>query len=295
MPKIYSQNLRPPLPQKNQILSSLFFYGIEPFSGRRFSMSHSTKRCSSIFDLGLLTPKIYSPKFGTKSPISRFVQQTDRRCLGLLGGFRGWPIHRNHTKCCGPTLVAMATKFGQFLNKSRISRLLCQIDWICLDLPGGPTLVAMAMTFALGAESSRLLACLIFLFALHFAAQNAAPLNTFRLKFQCWQEHFKFLPNGDKCYYWGYTYFRFWFCKLPCTGDNCHKTWIHKLFRQLVSEAAEVLLQLTNWSFVVWQQRKTKGEITPLSLTPKIITNKAALSTTNNKNIQRHRLTNCEL
>ena len=53
---------------------------------RQFSMWHSTKRCSSIFDLGPLTPKIYSPKFGTKSPISRLVWQIDRRSSGLL-----WP------------------------------------------------------------------------------------------------------------------------------------------------------------------------------------------------------------
>ena len=25
----------------------------------------------------------------------------DRRCLGLLGGFGGWPIQWNHVKCCG--------------------------------------------------------------------------------------------------------------------------------------------------------------------------------------------------
>ena len=31
--------------------------------GRHLSMWHSTKRCSSISDLGPLTPKIYSPKF----------------------------------------------------------------------------------------------------------------------------------------------------------------------------------------------------------------------------------------
>ena len=35
----------------------------------------------------------------------------DQRCLGLPGGFRGWPIQWNHARCCGPTLVAMATKF----------------------------------------------------------------------------------------------------------------------------------------------------------------------------------------
>jgi len=44
-------------------------------------------------------PKIYSPKFGTKSPISRLVWQIDQRCLGLPGGFRGWPIQWNHAKC----------------------------------------------------------------------------------------------------------------------------------------------------------------------------------------------------
>jgi len=52
------------------------------------------------------------PKIWTKSPISRLVWQIDRRYLGLLGGFRRWPIQWNHAKCCGPTFVAMATKFG---------------------------------------------------------------------------------------------------------------------------------------------------------------------------------------
>ena len=60
----------------------------------------STKHCSSIFDLGLLTPKIDSPKFGKKSPISRLVRQIDRRCFDLLGDFRGWRIQCNHAKSC---------------------------------------------------------------------------------------------------------------------------------------------------------------------------------------------------
>jgi len=47
---------------QKSILLFLFVYGIEPFLGRQFSMWHSIKRCSSIFDLGPLTPKIYSPK-----------------------------------------------------------------------------------------------------------------------------------------------------------------------------------------------------------------------------------------
>jgi len=45
------------------LASFLFLNGIEPFFGRHFSMWRSTKRCSSIFDLGPLMPKIYSPKF----------------------------------------------------------------------------------------------------------------------------------------------------------------------------------------------------------------------------------------
>ena len=40
------------------------------------------------------------PKICTKSPITRLVWQIDRRCLGLPGGFRGWPIQWNHAKCC---------------------------------------------------------------------------------------------------------------------------------------------------------------------------------------------------
>ena len=48
-----------------------------------------TKHCPSIFDLGPLAPKIYSPKFAKKSPISRLVWQIDRGCLHLPGGFRG--------------------------------------------------------------------------------------------------------------------------------------------------------------------------------------------------------------
>jgi len=45
-----------------QIASSfLFLDGIEPFFARQFYMFYKT--FSSIFDLGPLTPKIYSPKF----------------------------------------------------------------------------------------------------------------------------------------------------------------------------------------------------------------------------------------
>ena len=42
--------------------SFLFLDGIEPFLGHQFSMTKTAKRCSSIFDLGPLMPKIYNPK-----------------------------------------------------------------------------------------------------------------------------------------------------------------------------------------------------------------------------------------
>ena len=64
-------------------------------------MNPRTKRCSSIFDLRPLTPKIGSPKFDQKSPITRLLWQIHQRCLSLIGGIRGWPIQWNHTKCCG--------------------------------------------------------------------------------------------------------------------------------------------------------------------------------------------------
>jgi len=45
------------------MLLFLFIDGIELLFGHHLSMWHSTKLFSSIFDLGPLTPKIYSPKF----------------------------------------------------------------------------------------------------------------------------------------------------------------------------------------------------------------------------------------
>jgi len=104
--------------------SFLFLDGIEPFFGRRFSMWRSTKRRFSIFDLGPLTHKIYSPKFGTKSPISPLVCQIDRRCLHRSGGFQGWPIQWNHIKCCGSTLIATATTFALGAKSNRLPACL---------------------------------------------------------------------------------------------------------------------------------------------------------------------------
>ena len=130
--------------QKFQIASSfLFSDGIEPFFGSYFSVTPSTKRCSSIFDLGPLTPKIDSRKFEQKSPITRLVWQIDLRCLRLLGGFRGWPIQWNHVQCCGTDPCCygndISANLGYFSTKSTMSRLVCQIDQICLGLPAETT------------------------------------------------------------------------------------------------------------------------------------------------------------
>jgi len=114
-----------------------------------------------------LLPKICNC---TKSPITQLVWQIDRRCLRLLGGFRGWPIQWNHVQCCGVDPCCYGNEIWAnlryFSTKSPLSRLVCHIDRICLGLPGettrGPIFVAMATTFALGAESNRLPACIIY-------------------------------------------------------------------------------------------------------------------------------------
>jgi len=78
------------------------------------SVLHDNNYKTLFFDFWFRPPNAQNllPKICTKSPITRFVRQIDRRCLCLPGGFRGWPIQWNHAKCCGPTLVAMATKFA---------------------------------------------------------------------------------------------------------------------------------------------------------------------------------------
>ena len=78
-----------------QIASFLFLDGIEPFFGRHLSMWHSTKRCPSIFNLGPLTPKIYSGDVWAYQ--------------GVFGDGR---FNGTMQNVVGPTLVAMATKFG---------------------------------------------------------------------------------------------------------------------------------------------------------------------------------------
>jgi len=95
--------------QKIQIASFLFLGEIEPYLGRQFFMTPSTKRCSLIFDLGPLAPKIYSPKFAKKSPISLADVPEIFAPNGVFGD--GW-FNGTMQNVVRPTLVAMATKFG---------------------------------------------------------------------------------------------------------------------------------------------------------------------------------------
>jgi len=85
------------------LLLFLFLDGIEPF----LAVSSSWPLYKTLFLhfwFRTLTPKIYSPKFANKSHCTRLVRQIEWRCLGLTGGFWGWPIQWNHAKCCGTDL-----------------------------------------------------------------------------------------------------------------------------------------------------------------------------------------------
>ena len=96
--------------------SNCFFFFVSRWSqaifGRQFSMCPSTKLF--FLDFWFRPPKVHNllPKICTKSPISRLVWQTDRRCLGLPGGLRDGRFNGTIQNVVGPTLVAMATKFG---------------------------------------------------------------------------------------------------------------------------------------------------------------------------------------
>jgi len=84
--------------------SNCFFF-VSPWNRAIFwpSVLHMALYKTLFFDFWFSPPNAQNllPKICTKSPISRLVWQIDRRCLGLLGGFWGWPIQWNHAKCCG--------------------------------------------------------------------------------------------------------------------------------------------------------------------------------------------------
>jgi len=79
--------------------SKCFFFFVS-----RWKVSSPCALYKTLFLDFWLRPRPYAqnliPKICTKTPISRLVWHIDRRCLGLLGGFWGWPIQWNYAKCC---------------------------------------------------------------------------------------------------------------------------------------------------------------------------------------------------
>jgi len=76
------------------------------FFGRHLSMWHSTNRCSSIFDFGTLTPKIYPSK------LALWVIESVIVYIDVCHGSVGQSVHTKTCMWVRPTLVAMATTFG---------------------------------------------------------------------------------------------------------------------------------------------------------------------------------------
>ena len=90
--------------------------------GRHFSMTPSTKRCSSIFDLGPQHPK-FTPQNLHKIAYKSACMTDRPDMFRPTRGFRGWTIQWNHAKCKNvvrPTLVAMAATFGLGAESSRL-------------------------------------------------------------------------------------------------------------------------------------------------------------------------------
>jgi len=83
--------------------SNCFFVFVSWWNQAMFwpSVLHVALYKTVFFEFWFRPPKVQNviPKICTKSPISRLAWQIDRRCLGLAGGFRGWPIQWNHAKC----------------------------------------------------------------------------------------------------------------------------------------------------------------------------------------------------
>jgi len=132
-------------------------------------MWHSTKLFFSIFDLGPLTPKIYSPKF-------KIAQITyNSACMigrpDMFAPTRGFSGVADSMEPCtmlwGRPLLPWQRnlcKFGLFFDKIAY-KSACMPDKPDMFGPTrgddqGSIFVPMAMTFALGAESNRLPACL---------------------------------------------------------------------------------------------------------------------------------------
>ena len=137
--------------------SNCFFFFVSRWNRAIFwpSVLHVALYKILVLDFWFMPPNAQNllPKICTKSQIaykSACMADTPQM-FGPTRGFSGWLIQWNHAKCCGADPCChgndILANFGYFCTKLPISRLVCNIDRICLGLPRGPTLVAMATTF----------------------------------------------------------------------------------------------------------------------------------------------------
>ena len=118
------------------LLFCFSMHGIEPFFGRRFSMLHSTKLFSSIFDLSPLTPKIYSTKIFLHKIAYKSACMADRpQMFGPTRGEGwGWPIQWNHAKCCGADPCCHGNEIWARRGDPVACRPACYYDFLALRL-----------------------------------------------------------------------------------------------------------------------------------------------------------------
>ena len=95
--------------------SNRFFFFVARWNraifGRHISVWHSKKRCSSIFDLGPLTPK-FTPQNLHKITYKSAYMADRLEMFGPTRGFSGWPIQWNHAKCCGANRCCHGNEIG---------------------------------------------------------------------------------------------------------------------------------------------------------------------------------------
>jgi len=127
-----------------QIDSSLFLDGIEPFQAWHFFVWHSTKRCSSIFDLGPLTPKIDSPKFRHNIVYNSACTAGRTEMFAPTRGFSGMTDSMKPYKMLlGRPLLRWQRIFGKFgllFHKNRFFFFVCRWKWAIF----GPSVVHVA-------------------------------------------------------------------------------------------------------------------------------------------------------
>jgi len=89
-------------PSNRFFLFVLFLDGIEPLFGLQYSI-HVVLYKTAFFDFWFRPPNSQNllPKIWHKIAYRSACMEDRPEMFGPTGGFRGWPIQWNHTKCCG--------------------------------------------------------------------------------------------------------------------------------------------------------------------------------------------------